>query len=81
MSIYSDKLAQVQVVFNCQYSIAQLHTREDGFAYISGSPSIDDFMRYNSLTTILKWGIAKCVEKLNRLTTTIRTREYFCRMI
>ena len=25
--------------------------------------------------------MAKCVEKLNRLTTTISTQEYFCRMI
>ena len=29
----------------------------------------------------LKWGMAECVEKLNRLTTTIRTQDYFCRMI
>ena len=26
-------------------------TREDGLAYISGVPSIDDIMSYNSLTT------------------------------
>ena len=29
MSIYSDKLAHVQVVTNCQYSVAQMCTRED----------------------------------------------------
>ena len=29
----------------------------------------------------LKWGMAKCVEKLNKLTNTVRTRGYFCRMI
>ena len=53
MSIYSDKLAQVQVVINCQYSVAQFCTGEDGLAYISGAPSIDDVMSYNSLTTIV----------------------------
>ena len=47
MSIYTDKLAHVQVVFKCQYSVAQLCTREDWFAYISGAPSIDDIMTYN----------------------------------
>ena len=51
MSIYSDKSAHVQVVINCCYLIAQLCTREDGFAYILGAPSIDDIMSYNSLTT------------------------------
>ena len=29
MSIYSDKLAQVQVVINCRYSVAQICTRKD----------------------------------------------------
>ena len=29
MSIYSDKLANVQVVINCGYSIAQMRTWED----------------------------------------------------
>ena len=32
MSIYSDMLAHVQVVINCQYSIAQLCTRENTLA-------------------------------------------------
>ena len=51
MSIYWDKLACVQVVIDCSYSVAQFCPSEDGLAYISGAPSIDDFMSYNSLTT------------------------------
>ena len=51
MSIYSDKLAHAQVIINCQNSVAQLCTREDGLAYILGAPSIDDIMSYNLLTT------------------------------
>ena len=51
MSIYSDKLAHIQVVINCRYSDTQFCTGEDGLAYISGVPSIDDFMSYNLLTT------------------------------
>ena len=53
MSINSDKLAHIQVDFNCRYSVAQMCTCEDGFAYILGGPSVDDVMSYNSLTT--KW--------------------------
>ena len=52
MSIYSDKLSRSQVVIKCLHSIAQMCTREDVLAYISGAPSIDDVMSYNSLTTI-----------------------------
>ena len=44
MSIYSDKLAHVQVVINYLYSVAQLCTGEDMLAYISGALSIDDVM-------------------------------------
>ena len=51
MSMYSDKLAHVQVVINCPYSVAQMCTREDVLAYILGAPSIDDVMSYNWLTT------------------------------
>ena len=50
--IYLDKLAHVQVVINCRYFVAQLCTREDGLAYISGVPPIDDVMSYDSLTTV-----------------------------
>ena len=53
MSIYSDKLAHVQVVVKCRYFIAQLCTREDGLAYIFGAPFINDVMTYNLLTTLV----------------------------
>ena len=52
MSIYSDNLAHVQVVINCQYSVAQLCTREDTLGHILGAPYIDDVMSYDSLTTL-----------------------------
>ena len=42
MNIYSDKLAHLQVVINCLYSVAQMCTCEDTLAYILGTPSIDD---------------------------------------
>ena len=48
------QLAHVQVVINCQNIDAQMCTRKDGLAYISGAPSIDDVMSYNSITTIGK---------------------------
>ena len=38
MSTYSDKLAHLQVVINCQYSIAQMFTREDTLAHILSAP-------------------------------------------
>ena len=52
MSIYSDKLTHVEVVINCLYSVAQFCTDEDTLAYISGVPSIDDIISYNSLTAV-----------------------------
>ena len=33
MSNYLDKLAHVQVVINCRYSVAQMYTSEDMLAY------------------------------------------------
>ena len=51
MLTYSDKLAHVQVIFNCRYFIAQLCTPKDGLAYILVESSISDVMSYNSLTT------------------------------
>ena len=50
-SIYSDKLAHVQVVVNCRYSIAQTGTREDTLAHILGTQYFDDVMSHNELTT------------------------------
>ena len=37
MSIYSEKLAHVQVAINCQYSVAQLCTLGDTLAHILGA--------------------------------------------
>ena len=44
MSIYSNKLAHVQVVINCLYSVAQFCTGKYTLAN-------DDVMSYDSLTT------------------------------
>ena len=51
MSIYSDKLPQVQIIINCLHSAAQFCTGKDTLAYISSAQTIDDVMSYNSLTT------------------------------
>ena len=53
MSIYSDKLAHIQVVINSRYFIAQMCTCEDTLAHNLGAPYIDDIMSYNSLTTLI----------------------------
>ena len=50
---YSDKLAHIQVVFNWPYFVAQSCAREDGLAYILGTPTIDDVMSYDSLTILI----------------------------
>ena len=42
MSIYSDKLAHVQVVIYCRYSVAQMCTCEDTLTHNLGAPYIDD---------------------------------------
>ena len=49
MSIYSDKLAHVQVVINCPYSIAQICTREDTLAHNLGALYFDDVMSFISV--------------------------------
>ena len=46
MSIYSDKLAHVQVIINYRYSVSHMCTREDTLAHILGAPYVDDFMIY-----------------------------------
>ena len=51
MSIYSDKLAHVQVIINCRARDAPMCTSEDGLAYILDVPYFDDVMSYNLLTT------------------------------
>ena len=42
MSIYTNKLAHVQVAINCQYSVVQMCTGEDTLAHILGAPYFDD---------------------------------------
>ena len=51
LCLYSDKLAHVQVIINCRYSIAQMCTHEDTLAHHLGAPFIDDVIRYNTLIT------------------------------
>ena len=53
MSVYSDKLAHVQVVINCRCSIAQMCTCEDTLAHILGVLYDDEVKSYNSLTTLI----------------------------
>ena len=52
MSIYSDRLAHIQIVFNCPYSIAQMCTHEDTLTHYLGALFIDVVMRHNTLITI-----------------------------
>ena len=47
MSIKWDKLAHVQVIINCRYSIAQKCTHEDKLAHNLGALYFDDVMSYN----------------------------------
>ena len=53
ISIYSDKLAHIQVVINCGYSVAQMCTRKDTLAHYLGAPYIGNVMRQNTLITIV----------------------------
>ena len=53
MSLYLDKLAHVQIVINCQYSIAQLCNHEDMLAHNLGAPYFNDVISYSLLTTIV----------------------------
>ena len=48
---YLAKLAHLQLVINCRYSVAQLCTRENMLAHILGMPYIDDVMSFDLLTT------------------------------
>ena len=52
MSIFSDKLAHVQVVINCQYFVAYLCTSEAMLTHNLGALYYNDIMSYNSLTTV-----------------------------
>ena len=51
MSIYSDKLAHIQVVINCQFSVAQMCTWEDTHARLFTRAVLADITSQNELTT------------------------------
>ena len=55
MSIYSEKLAQVQVLINCRYLIAPSEPMKMPPLINVGALYIDDIMSYNSLTTVCFW--------------------------
>ena len=61
LALYSDKLAQIQVVINCRYSIAQMCIRKNTLARYLGTQSLDDVMSHNELTTIVQWSLHKNV--------------------
>ena len=42
------QVAHLQVIINCQYSIAQMCTLEDLLAHYLGAPSIDDVIRQDN---------------------------------
>ena len=52
ITYYSDKLAPLQVVINCQYSVAQMCTREDTLGCYLGMLSSDDIVSHNTLITL-----------------------------
>ena len=54
MSIYTDKLAHIQVVINCRYFVAQMCTHEDALAHNLGALCIDQVMSYNTLIATAK---------------------------
>ena len=71
MSIYSDKLAHLQVVIICRYSLAQMCTREDTLTHILGALYFDDIMSYNLLTIeqkIVKYSRLSLLFRRNRKT-------------
>ena len=55
MNIYLDKLAHVQVVINCWYSVAQMCTGEDTLANNLGTPYFDDLMSYYLCDGVARW--------------------------
>ena len=85
MNIYSDKLAQIQVIINCRYSVAQMCTRKDTLAHILSVPYFDDVMSYNLLTTNCKKSILhdftldgnKFIEIFFTLLPLVKHKEYY----
>ena len=69
ISIYSDKLAHIQVDFNCRYFMAQTCTSEGGLAYISGTLSTDDVMSYNLLKTLCYFSLMINFKHASKLTS------------
>ena len=59
MSIYSDKLAHIQLVINCRYSVAHLRSSEATLSHNLGALHFDDVMSYKSLTTAIVLTIQK----------------------
>ena len=47
-----DKLAHIQAVLNCRYSVEQMCTREDALAQFLGALYLEDVMNQNELTTV-----------------------------
>ena len=47
-----DKLAHIQAVLNCRYSVEQMCTREDTLAQFLGALYLEDVMNQNELTTV-----------------------------
>ena len=60
-------LAHVQVVINCQYSVAQMCTWEDMHARLFTHAVLDDVKSQNELTTI-------CFDPLQRIVRTIKDK-------
>ena len=52
MSIYFNKLAHIQVLINCRYSVAQMHTWEDIHARLFTRAVVDEVMSQSELTTV-----------------------------
>ena len=52
VSIYSDILAHIQVVINCQFSVAQMCTQEDAHAHLFTRAILDDVLSQNELKTL-----------------------------
>ena len=53
-SCYSDKLAHVQILINCRYSVAQMCTCEDTLAHDLGVPCLDDVTNVAIFQCILR---------------------------
>ena len=64
---YLDKLAHVQVVINCQYSVAPMCTWEDTHPHLFTRPALDDVMSQNKFTTLFLMTALEVLELLRVL--------------